>query len=401
MVYITDSKCDLIATYTYDEWGKLLSIETAEENNSEQLKVAEINPLRYRGYYYDNETGYYYLQSRYYDPDLGRFISADDFSYVDTSHKLNVNAYSYCWNSPIALEDAEGTTPQISIDLSALQPLVEDATTVIKAGLNKFAENIKKLISRYNDFLDKLEFNINHPDVVINNGLSKILGREVSIKFPLINAIRAYFGTFDIRTGELVGGAGDGYHTNDSDNEENGIAPYYIINDDEKTDNWFLATLKSLVFAIEAFPFTQIFDALVQLFKLDKNLSKCIEDIIDFFEDLTVDIVTIINTFFLKLGENMISDISDSLSDYIVGEINGKILGDELSLILDIFDVFGSIDENFDGAYSIEYSFITTVIDIFCFVLCFLAPEVIVGVDFVNDFIKKSLNNIETGRLWG
>ena len=312
-----------------------------------------------------------------------------------------MNAYSYCWNSPIALEDAEGTTPQISIDLSALQPLVEDATTVIKAGLNKFAENIKKLISRYNDFLDKLEFNINHPDVVINNGLSKILGREVSIKFPLINAIRAYFGTFDIRTGELVGGAGDGYHTNDSDNEENGIAPYYIINDDEKTDNWFLATLKSLVFAIEAFPFTQIFDALVQLFKLDKNLSKCIEDIIDFFEDLTVDIVTIINTFFLKLGENMISDISDSLSDYIVGEINGKILGDELSLILDIFDVFGSIDENFDGAYSIEYSFITTVIDIFCFVLCFLAPEVIVGVDLVNDFIKKSLNNIETGRLWG
>ena len=124
-----------------------------------------------------------------------------------------MNAYSYCWNSPIALEDAEGTTPQISIDLSALQPLVEDATTVIKAGLNKLAENIKKLISRYNDFLDKLEFSINHPDVVINNGLSKILGREVSIKFPLINAIRAYFGTFDIRTGELVGGAGDGYHT--------------------------------------------------------------------------------------------------------------------------------------------------------------------------------------------
>ena len=210
IVGITDSKCDLIATYTYDEWGKLLEI-TADNDDNRQ--IAETNPLRYRGYYYDNETGYYYLQSRYYDPDLGRFISADDFSYVDTSHELNMNAYSYCWNSPIALEDAEGTTPQISIDLSALQPLVEDATTVIKAGLNKLAENIKKLISRYNDFLDKLEFSINHPDVVINNGLSKILGREVSIKFPLINAIRAYFGTFDIRTGELVGGAGDGYHT--------------------------------------------------------------------------------------------------------------------------------------------------------------------------------------------
>ncbi|MCI9145695.1 MAG: hypothetical protein HFJ97_04960 [Eubacterium sp.] len=70
IIGIADENGSVIATYTYDEWGKLLSIETAEENNSEQLKIAEINPLRYRGYYYDNETGYYYLQSRYYDPDL-------------------------------------------------------------------------------------------------------------------------------------------------------------------------------------------------------------------------------------------------------------------------------------------------------------------------------------------
>ena len=165
-----------------------------------------------------------------------------------------MNAYSYCWNSPIALEDAEGTTPQISIDLSALQPLVEGATTVIKAGLNKLAENIKKLISRYNDFLDKLEFSINHPDVVINNGLSKILGREVSIKFPLINAIRAYFGTFDIRTGELVGGAGDGYHTSDSDNDENGIAAYSSRDSGSTTvedNNIVMAILQGIVAAIE------------------------------------------------------------------------------------------------------------------------------------------------------
>ncbi|MDE5964019.1 MAG: hypothetical protein K2G65_01290, partial [Eubacterium sp.] len=101
IVGITDSKCDLIATYTYDEWGKLLSIKTAEENNADQLKVAETNPLRYRGYYYDNETGYYYLQSRYYDPDLGRFISADNFSYINQNNPLNINAYSYCWNNPV------------------------------------------------------------------------------------------------------------------------------------------------------------------------------------------------------------------------------------------------------------------------------------------------------------
>ena len=68
-----------------------------------------MNPLRYRGYYYDNETGYYYLQSRYYDPELGRFISADDFAYVDTLSHSNLNAYAYCNNCPINNSDHSGT----------------------------------------------------------------------------------------------------------------------------------------------------------------------------------------------------------------------------------------------------------------------------------------------------
>ena len=67
-----------------------------------------MNPLRYRGYYYDNETGYYYLQSRYYDPGLGRFISADDFSYIDASGKFSINAYAYCANNPLIYSDPTG-----------------------------------------------------------------------------------------------------------------------------------------------------------------------------------------------------------------------------------------------------------------------------------------------------
>ena len=106
IVGITDSKCDLIATYTYDEWGKLLEI-TADNDDNRQ--IAETNPLRYRGYYYDNETGYYYLQSRYYDPDLGRFISADDFRYINSYNPLNLNAYAYCANNPLIYSDPKGT----------------------------------------------------------------------------------------------------------------------------------------------------------------------------------------------------------------------------------------------------------------------------------------------------
>ncbi len=105
---ITDENGDMIAQYTYDEWGKLLEIHTEEEDDEEQLSIAEINPLRYRGYYYDNETGYYYLQSRYYDPELCRFISADSFDYIDADTPMSVNAYAYCENNPINFSDSTG-----------------------------------------------------------------------------------------------------------------------------------------------------------------------------------------------------------------------------------------------------------------------------------------------------
>ena len=74
---ITDAEGNLLATYRYDEWGNLLSIEPAEEGNAQQLALAEANPFRYRSYYYDAEIGLYYVSSRYYDPEIGRFINAD------------------------------------------------------------------------------------------------------------------------------------------------------------------------------------------------------------------------------------------------------------------------------------------------------------------------------------
>ena len=107
IVGITDYDGNLIAEYEYDEWGKLLNIITAEEGNEEQLKIANANPFRYRGYYYDNETGYYYLHSRYYNPEWGRFISADDFNYINNT-RLTRNAYIYCINNPIKYSDSTG-----------------------------------------------------------------------------------------------------------------------------------------------------------------------------------------------------------------------------------------------------------------------------------------------------
>lgn len=84
--------------YTYDPWGKITSAVGA---------IAEINPIRYRGYYYDNETGLYYLNSRYYDPDTCRFINAD--AYVSTGQGLlGFNMFAYCLNNPVNGYDPTG-----------------------------------------------------------------------------------------------------------------------------------------------------------------------------------------------------------------------------------------------------------------------------------------------------
>ena len=93
----------LVVTYTYDAWGKLMELKDTTANS-----VGTLNPFRYRGYYYDAETGLYYLQTRYYDPEVGRFINADAFTSTDISSPLGTNMFAYCENNPILRSDPTG-----------------------------------------------------------------------------------------------------------------------------------------------------------------------------------------------------------------------------------------------------------------------------------------------------
>ena len=103
VMYLVDSNGNQVAAYTYDPYGKILSATGA---------MAEINPLRYRGYYYDSETGFYYLQSRYYDPNTCRFINAD--SYASTGQGLvEYNMFAYCLNNPMDYSDYTGCAPEL------------------------------------------------------------------------------------------------------------------------------------------------------------------------------------------------------------------------------------------------------------------------------------------------
>ena len=119
VVGIYNSLGDLKVSYTYDPWGKLLSVES--DFDQYERDVSLLNPFRYRGYYYDDETGLYYLQSRYYDPEVGRFINADDVRYIGaTQTELSYNAFAYCENDPVNNSDPTGH----SITLTAGAPLL-------------------------------------------------------------------------------------------------------------------------------------------------------------------------------------------------------------------------------------------------------------------------------------
>ena len=97
VIGIEDAAGNQVAHYTYDAWGNNLEISGW---------MGTLNPLRYRGYVYDQETGLYYLESRYYDPATGRFLNADSY----TATKQNIvghNMFAYCENNPVTFQDSQ------------------------------------------------------------------------------------------------------------------------------------------------------------------------------------------------------------------------------------------------------------------------------------------------------
>ena len=130
VVKLIDQDGAVAAAYAYDAWGNILS---------QSGSMADVNPLRYRGYYYDSETGFYYLQSRYYDPTNHRFINAD--SYATTGQGLlGTNMFAYCRNSPVIRIDLYGKE-DVTIEI----PLAVN-TYIIQADARIFATATVSLI---------------------------------------------------------------------------------------------------------------------------------------------------------------------------------------------------------------------------------------------------------------
>ena len=137
MIAIYNTEGDLQCKYNYDAWGNhriydgstlIYDSATGVIAAGYESHIAILNPIRYRGYYYDTETRLYYLQSRYYDATLCRFLNRDNVNYLEPESIHGLNLYAYCNNNPVMFADSSGNSVIAIL-------LILAAATFIGAGL--------------------------------------------------------------------------------------------------------------------------------------------------------------------------------------------------------------------------------------------------------------------------
>ena len=135
ILHVYNSTGNKLVSYVYDAWGNIIS---TTYSNGGSTSAARFNPFTYRGYYRDSETGMYYLNSRYYNPRMGRFISADDINNLGAEGDvLSHNLYIYCLNNPVNRTDAQGewSIPNwAKIAIGAVATVAAVAVTVATGG---------------------------------------------------------------------------------------------------------------------------------------------------------------------------------------------------------------------------------------------------------------------------
>lgn len=122
IIGILDRSAESVCTYEYDAWGNCTVYGSSGSINTSSTFIGNINPIRYRGYYYDAETNLYYVSSRYYEPEFGRFLNADAINLIAESPMgtTDKNLFSYCDNNPIIRFDESGKVWYIAVGKVAL-----------------------------------------------------------------------------------------------------------------------------------------------------------------------------------------------------------------------------------------------------------------------------------------
>ena len=109
IIALLDNTGTVVVKYKYDAWGKCKVLDSTGAEITDDTHIGILNPFRYRSYYFDHGIGLYFLKTRYYDPEVGRFITIDDISYLDPESINGLNLYAYCLNNPVMCVDPSGT----------------------------------------------------------------------------------------------------------------------------------------------------------------------------------------------------------------------------------------------------------------------------------------------------
>lgn len=186
IIGIVDESGSNVVTYTYDAWGNIT-------NKSGNVVLADINPYRYKSYYYDNETGLYYLKYRYYDSKTGRFINTDNLEYT-VNNKTDYNLYAYCCNDPVNNFDPDGKA-SLRVRIFTISEFYEETRDYLKDDLYDTGHIVYTQIcisDSRNKFIEWWN-SLNGYDIAIINthGVPRMLGTkgmsESLIRSDLVN----------------------------------------------------------------------------------------------------------------------------------------------------------------------------------------------------------------------
>lgn len=186
VIGFVDGNGNVVASYEYDAWG---NCEITQDTTS--VKIADLNPIRYRGYYWDSETGFYYLQSRYYDPAIGRFLNIDDPVVLKESPMVltDKNLFAYCDNNPVTRTDDDGEFWETAFDLVSLGISIVDVA--------KNPSDPLVWVSVVADTVDLIPFVTGVGEIVKSIRVAKKAAEIVDTNVDAIKAAKAIYNTAD------------------------------------------------------------------------------------------------------------------------------------------------------------------------------------------------------------